>query len=87
MEGEIIEKTGFANYNPQFSPDGKKISYLSNQDFDYGTTGLFIYDISKKKTREYISSGFYKLFLVSRRKENPFCKKEFSSDYSSFDSF
>lgn len=50
IEGEIIEKTGFANYNPQFSPDGKKIAYLSNQDFDYGSTGLFIYDISKKKS-------------------------------------
>lgn len=50
IEGELIEKTGFANYVPQFSPDGKKIAYLSNQDFDYGTTGLFIYDIEKKKS-------------------------------------
>ncbi len=50
IDGEIIEKTGFANYYPQFSPDGKKIAYLSNQDFDYGTTGLFIYDIKKKKS-------------------------------------
>jgi Tol biopolymer transport system component len=45
---EIIEKTGFANYFPQFSPDGKKIAYLSNQDFDYGRTGLFMYDIATK---------------------------------------
>jgi len=50
IEGDIIEKKGFANYNPQFSPDGKKIAYLSNQDFDYGTTGLFIYDLVKKKS-------------------------------------
>ena len=53
--GNIIEYIGFANYNPQFSPDGKKIAYLSNQDFDYGSTGLFIYDISTKRT-ENISS-------------------------------
>ncbi|HMS32546.1 MAG TPA: biopolymer transporter Tol [Ignavibacteria bacterium] len=50
IEGDIIEKTGFANYFPQYSPDGKKIAYLSNQNFDYGTTGLFIYDIAKKKS-------------------------------------
>ncbi len=50
IDGEIIEKEGFANYYPKFSPDGKKISYLSNQDFDYGSTGLFIYDIAKKKS-------------------------------------
>lgn len=50
VEGEIIESKGFANYYPQFSPDGKKISYLSNQDFDYGSTGIFLYDIAKKKS-------------------------------------
>lgn len=47
---EIIEKKGFANYFPQFSPDGKKIAYLSNQDFDYARTSLFLYDIDTKKT-------------------------------------
>jgi Tol biopolymer transport system component len=47
---EIIEKTGFANYFPQFSPDGKKIAYLSNQDFDYSRTALFMYDVSTKKS-------------------------------------
>jgi len=47
---EIIEKTGFANYYPHFSPDGKKIAYLSNQDFDYARTGLFLYDLDTKKT-------------------------------------
>ena len=50
VEGKIIEKTGFANYYPQFSPDGKKVSYLSNQDFDYGSTGLFVYNLSTKKS-------------------------------------
>jgi Tol biopolymer transport system component len=46
---EFIEKAGFANYFPQFSPNGKKIAYLSNQEFDYGRTALFIYDIESKK--------------------------------------
>ena len=47
IEGRIIENLGFANYYPAFSPDGKKIAYISNQDYDYGTAGLMIYDIEK----------------------------------------
>ncbi|MEO8446421.1 MAG: biopolymer transporter Tol, partial [bacterium] len=50
IQGDIIEKSGFANYYPQFSPDGKSITYLSNQDFDYGSTGLFIYNTDTKKS-------------------------------------
>lgn len=50
ITGELIEKDGFANYYPQFSPDGKKIAYLSNQDYDYGSTGLMIYDLKTKKS-------------------------------------
>ena len=50
IEGEIIEKKGFANYFPHFSPDGKKIAYISNQDFDYSTTAHLVYDKKTKKT-------------------------------------
>jgi Tol biopolymer transport system component len=56
IEGLLIERTGFANYYPQFSPDGKKIAYLSNQEFDYGSTGLYIYDLATKKSKNIISS-------------------------------
>lgn len=54
IEGNIIEKKGFANYFPKFSPDGKSISYLSNQEYDYGRTSLYIYDI-KSKTKKFIA--------------------------------
>jgi Tol biopolymer transport system component len=50
LKGKLIETEGFANYYPVFSPDGKKIAYLSNQDYDYGTTGLMIYDIATGKS-------------------------------------
>jgi Tol biopolymer transport system component len=49
VDGDIIQVEGFANYYPKFSPDGKKIAYLSNGTYDYGTTGLIIYDIASKK--------------------------------------
>lgn len=51
VEGEIIEKKGFANYMPHFSPDGKKIAYLSNQEYDFATTGLVIYDLKTKEKK------------------------------------
>lgn len=51
IEGEIIEKEGFANYYPQFSPDGSKLAYLSNQDYDYGATAMMVYDMKKKKSK------------------------------------
>jgi len=49
VDGSIIQLDGFANFYPKFSPDGKKIAYLSNGTYDYGTTGLIIYDIATKK--------------------------------------
>ncbi|CAN5652831.1 hypothetical protein BH10BAC5_BH10BAC5_03890 [soil metagenome] len=50
VKGKIIDTMGFANYYPHYSPDGKKIAYLSNQDYDYGTTALMLYDVSTKKS-------------------------------------
>lgn len=46
---EIIEKLGFANYYPHFSPDGTKVAYLSNHEIDYARTSLYLYDIPTKK--------------------------------------
>lgn len=48
LNGEVIAKVGFANYYPEFSPDGKKVSYLSNKTNDYGGTSLFIHTLGKK---------------------------------------
>lgn len=52
IEGELIEKEGFANYFPKFSPDGSKIAYLTNRGFDFALTRLVIYDVNTKKTEE-----------------------------------
>ncbi|MBZ0202430.1 MAG: DPP IV N-terminal domain-containing protein [Ignavibacteria bacterium] len=76
VEGEIIAEVGFANYYPQFSPDGKKLTYLSNKEYDYGSTSMYIHDFSKKgKDAELIGgiSGSYswsndgKKIVFSRR--------------------
>ena len=36
VDGHIIEKRGYANTNPIFSPDGKHLYYISNLGADYG---------------------------------------------------
>ncbi len=55
IDGEVITKEGFANYYPKISPDGKKIAFLSNGDYDYAMTGLVVYDIASK-TQEMIDA-------------------------------
>lgn len=76
VEGDIIAKVGFANYYPQFSPDGKKISYLSNKEYDYGSTSMFIHNVNSTKEDDMLIasvSGSYgwspdgKKIIFSRR--------------------
>ncbi len=50
VAGEQIAGVGFANFYPAFSPDGKKIAYISNKEGDYFfQCGLYLYDIASKK--------------------------------------
>lgn len=70
VEGEQISTEGFANYYPQFSPDGNKITYLSNKDYDYGSTSMYIRDASGKKEDEQLIvsvSGSYSWSPDSKR--------------------
>lgn len=57
VEGKIIADVGFANYYPQFSPDGKKITYLSNKEYDYGSTSMFIHNTSGSGDDEMLIAG------------------------------
>ncbi len=57
VQGEEIAKIGFANYYPQFSPDGKKVTYLSNKDYDYGATSLYVHTIGSKKDDDVLIAG------------------------------
>lgn len=52
VEGNIIADVGFANYYPQYSPDGKKITYLSNKKYDYGSTSMYIHNVGSTKEDE-----------------------------------
>ena len=76
VQGKLIADVGFANYYPQFSPDGKTITYLSNKEYDYGSTSLFKHEVSGSKEDELMIasvSGSYswspdgKKIIFSRR--------------------
>ena len=59
--GEPLEIEGSANIYPVWSPDGKKIAYISNQGRDYfGQNYLIVYDLEsglkEKKTAKISSS-------------------------------
>jgi hypothetical protein len=48
-EGELIEKEGFGNFYPTFTPDGKKIAYVSNRGKDYfSPSDVILYDLQSK---------------------------------------
>ncbi len=49
VAGNVIAREGFANFYPTFSPDGKKIVFISNKNGDYfGSSSLYLYDILSK---------------------------------------
>lgn len=55
--GDTIAKTGFGNFYPTFSADGKKIFYTSNKNSDYfGPSSIYVYDIAAKEEKK-ITSG------------------------------
>ncbi|MFC1553715.1 BamA/TamA family outer membrane protein [candidate division KSB1 bacterium] len=57
VRGEILDIKGTAILYPSWSPDGKKLAYLSNNNSDYlSFTGLFIQDIETGKTN-FIKEG------------------------------
>jgi len=46
LEGRVISDEGFGNYYPAFSPDGKKVAFISNKGKDYLSLGnMYIYEI------------------------------------------
>ncbi|MCX7834152.1 MAG: biopolymer transporter Tol [Ignavibacteria bacterium] len=60
ISGTLIETEGFANYSPKYSPDGKKIAYLTNKGYDFGLTRIVIYDrITDKKEELEFPVSYY----------------------------
>ena len=73
VPGRKINKLGYENYWPRFSPDGKKVYFLSNGGADYGHKILYSYKLDKslKETRkikpEMNVNSFYDIHAPSGR--------------------
>ncbi|MCL6097249.1 MAG: biopolymer transporter Tol [Bacteroidetes bacterium] len=56
IEGKIISGEGFGNFYPTFSPDGKKILFISNKDNDYFMfSGIFELNLETNKEHQLVS--------------------------------
>jgi len=65
VQGETIADVGFGNFYPSFSPDGKKLAYVSNKGADYfSLSSLYLYDLSAK-TERLLQSGIRSSFSWS----------------------
>lgn len=52
LSGDTIAPTGFGNFYPVFSKDGKKVLYISNKTSDYfSPSTLYLYDLETKKEK------------------------------------
>jgi len=56
VAGEIISDVGFGNLYPAFSPEGRKIAYVSTKEEDYfGLASLCLYDLQTKKEEQLVA--------------------------------
>jgi Tol biopolymer transport system component len=52
-EGTLIEKEGFGNFYPVFSPDGQHIAYVSNQnEFRFSISNVYLYDLHSRTSKK-----------------------------------
>jgi len=81
IAGTTIADIGFANFYPTFSPDGKKIAYISNKEADYMMlSSLYLYDV-QTKTEKMLKAGVRsnlswspdgkKIYYAKNSKDNP----------------
>lgn len=55
VEGNIIASVGFGNFYPKFSPDGKKVAYVSNKENDYfSPSAIYLYDLESGREEKVV---------------------------------
>lgn len=57
VEGRVVEPEGFNNAYPRFSPDGRRLAYLSNKGQDFNRTALYVQDLATGETTAHALEG------------------------------
>ena len=57
VEGRLIEAEGFSNFYPRFSPDGRRLAYVSNKGEHYNLSSLYILDLQTGEAEAYRLEG------------------------------
>lgn len=50
VEGELLEDDGFSNFHARFSPDGRRLAYVSNRGEHYNLMSLYLKDVETGET-------------------------------------
>jgi|Deesub1362B_J571_1020462.scaffolds.fasta_scaffold01933_6 hypothetical protein len=84
VEGRLIEKKGFGNFYPVWSPNGRYVAYLSNQGEDYlGRYVLILYDTKKQKKKTLRSGVTGSIDFSPDGKEIVYAKRVRANRYGS----
>lgn len=55
VAGTTIGDVGFGNFYPTFSPDGRRLAYVSNKEADYfALSSIYLYDLQTKQEKKLI---------------------------------
>ncbi len=57
VEGGLFEEEGFSNYYPRFSPDGRKLAYVSNKGEHFNVMSLYVADVETGEELSYAIDG------------------------------
>lgn len=57
VEGRLVEAEGFSNFYPRFSPDGRRLAYVSNKGEHYNLSSLYIVDRETGETEAHRPEG------------------------------
>lgn len=55
--GELVEEDGFSNFYPAFSPDGRRLAYVSNLGEHFNLMSLYVVDVETGEKTTYQLEG------------------------------
>lgn len=57
VEGRLVEEEGFSNHHPVFSPDGRRLAYVSNRGEHFNLMSLYVRDLASGETMAFEIEG------------------------------